>query len=125
MSLRDYPDQFILQYLKFGFPLSLVQSHQLSNSEVKIITPKIYLLIVFKKIWRKKTALGAMMGPLGPIKCEHFHGSPILTRPKDKDKCHIILNLSHHYGGSVNDHVVKNHFDGREFTLTLMTLLTP
>ena len=125
MSLRDNPDQFILQYLKFGFPLSLVLSHQLSNSEVKNLYSKNLFIDTIQERLEKETPLGAMLGPSGPIKSEHFHSLPILTRPKDKDKRHIIVNLSHHYGGSVNDHVVKNHFDGREFTLTLMILWTP
>ena len=33
-ELRDYHDPFLLQYLKFGFPLSLVHSHELSNNTV-------------------------------------------------------------------------------------------
>ena len=37
-EFRDYPDSFILQYLKFGFPISLVQSHQLSKIKLRIIT---------------------------------------------------------------------------------------
>ena len=33
-ELRDYHDPLLLQYLKFGFPLSLVHSHELSNNTV-------------------------------------------------------------------------------------------
>ena len=32
--LRDYPDKRLFQYLKFGFPLSLRESDQLSNTQV-------------------------------------------------------------------------------------------
>ena len=33
--LQGYPDQRVLQYLKFGFPLSIVNRHELHNVEVK------------------------------------------------------------------------------------------
>ena len=63
-----------------------------------------------------------MLGPLDQIDSQHFHCSPLLTRLKDRDKRCVILNLSHPYGSSVNDHVVKNHFDGHEFTLRFPTI---
>ena len=63
-----------------------------------------------------------MLGPLDQVDSEHFLCSPLLTRPKDKIKRCVILNLSHPYGRSVNDHVAKNHFDGHEFTLRFPTI---
>ena len=58
-----------------------------------------------------------MLGPLEKADSPYFHCSPLLTKPKDKDRRRVILNLSHPYGTSVNDHVSKNKFDGRCFTL--------
>ena len=70
----------------------------------------------------KECALGAILGPLDQVDSQHFHCSPLLTRPKDRDKHCVILNLSHPYITSVNDHAVKNHFDGHEFTLRFPTI---
>ena len=33
-SLKDYPDERLFQYLKFGFPLSLTDSDKLHNTDV-------------------------------------------------------------------------------------------
>ena len=33
--LQDYPDQHVLQYLKFEFPLSIINHHELYNANVK------------------------------------------------------------------------------------------
>ena len=35
VELQDYPDQMLIQYLKFGFPLSLLNPSQLHNTSVK------------------------------------------------------------------------------------------
>ena len=32
--LSDYPDKRVIQYLKFGFPLSLTEGHDLHNTDV-------------------------------------------------------------------------------------------
>ena len=62
-------------------------------------------------------SLGAMLVPVSKVDCQHFHCSPLLTRPKDTNRHHVILNLSHPYGASVNDQLSKNKFDGCHFTL--------
>ena len=65
----------------------------------------------------KDVGLGAMLGPCDYKDFDHYHCSPLLTRPKDTDKRCVILNLSHPYGASVDDSISKSHFDGRHFTL--------
>ena len=52
-----------------------------------------------------------------------YHCSPLLTRPKDVDKRRIILNLSHPYGQSVNDHVDKDKFDSATFSLKFPSIV--
>ena len=121
-ELRDYHDPFLLQYLKFGFPLSLVHPQDLSNITVSNHHSANQFPDAIQEYLQKECSLGAMLGPLDQVDSEHFHCSPILTRPKDKNKRRVILNLSHPYGKSVNDHVAKNHFDGHEFTLRFPTI---
>ena len=121
-ELRDYHDPLLLQYLKFGFPLSLVHPQDLSNTTVSNHHSADQFPDAIQEYLQKECSLGAMLGPLDQVDSEHFHCSPLLTRPKDKDKRRVILNLSHPYGRSVNDHVAKNHFDGHEFTLKFPTI---
>ena len=61
------------------------------------------------------------MGPIsnwgGAPEHELMHFSPWLTRPKDKDKRRVILDLSYPKGQSMNDQVDRTLFDGLAFTL--------
>ena len=66
--------------------------------------------------------LGALLGPIKDINHEHFHCSPMLTRPKGPDKRRVILNLSYPYECSVNSQVDKNRFDGSPFILKFPTV---
>ena len=117
-ELRDYHDPLLLQYLKFGFPLSLLHSHELSNNTVSNHHSANQFPNAIGEYLENEYALGAMLGPLDQVDSQHFHCSPLLTRPKDRDKRRVILNLSHPYGTSV----IKNHFDGHEFTLRFPTI---
>ena len=52
-----------------------------------------------------------------------FHCSPLLTRPKDGDKCRVIMDLSYPKGNDVNDFVDKGVYtDGTQFTLHFPTV---
>ena len=114
--LRDYPDKFLIQYLKFGFPLSLTNPTSLHNVGISNHPSALAYPEAVDEYISKEVALGAMLGP-SDHKNDHYHCSPLLTRPKDTDKRRVILNLSYPYGASVNDCVSKSHFDGRRFTL--------
>ena len=115
--LRYYPDKFLFQYLKFGFPLSLVNPTSLHNVDICNHPSALAYPKVIDHYIRKEVGLGAILGPSDYKDFDHYHCSPLLTRPKDTDKKHVNLNLSHPYGASVNDRVSKSHFDGRRFTL--------
>ena len=112
----------LIQYLKFGFPLSLINPSQLCNTSVKNHHSANQFHTAIADYLDKEIALGAMLGPEHSVESEHFHCSPFSTRPKDRDKRQIILNLSHPYGYSVNGNVTKYSFDGRKFTLKFPTI---
>ena len=113
--LHDYVDKRVLQYIKFGFPLSLNNPQELNNIEVtNHFLARQYPQQVQQYI-DKEIELGALLGPVKEIKHEQFHCSPLLTRPKDNDKRRVILNLSHPHGNLVNSHVDKDLFDGSPF----------
>ena len=115
--LDGYPDKMLLQYLKFGFPLSLTHPEHLHNTRVKNHYSANQHPVAIQEYLQKEIQLGAILGPTPLVDSKHFHCSPLLTRPKDLHKRRVILNLSHPYGSSVNDQVSKTHFDSRKFTL--------
>ena len=120
--LQDYADRSVLQYIKFGFPLSLVDPGKLNNSEVtNHYSARQYPSQVQDYI-DKEIELGALLGPIKDMNHEHFHCSPLLTRPKGPDKRRVILDLSYPHECSVNSQVDKNRFDGSPFILKFSTV---
>ena len=115
--LREYPDKFLFQYLKFGVPLSLSHPTSLHNVDICNHPSALAYPEAVDEYIAKEVVLGAILGPCDHSSFGHYHCSPLLTCPKDTDKRHVILNLSYPYGASVNDSVSKSHFDGRRFTL--------
>ena len=115
--LYDYADKRVLQYIKFGYPLSLNNPNELCNKEVinHFSAPQ-YPNQVQNYIEEEKK-LGALLGPAIDINHSQYHCSPLLTRPKDTNKRRVILNLSHPYGRSVNDHMNKEEYDSTPFIL--------
>ena len=115
--LRDYPDQRLFQYLKFGFALSLDDPEVLRNTDVSNHFSALQYPTAVQDYLDKEKSLGAILGPVNEVNYPGFHCSPFLTRPKDTDKCRVILNLSYAHGCSLNDNVDKLHFDGKKFVL--------
>ena len=115
--LQDYADKRVLQYIKFGYPLSLEKAHELSNKTVINHYSATQYPSQVQEYLDKEKALGALLGPVNNIEHDHYHCSPLLTRPKDVDKRRVILNLSYPYGQSVNSHVNKEKFDSSTFSL--------
>ena len=117
--LVNSPNTRLLDYLKFGFPLSLFNHESLHNREVvnhfsALQHPKAVIEHLHKEV-----DLGAILGPFDNIPHHEFHCSPLLTRPKDLNKRRVILNLSYPSTNSVNDNVTRNLFDGQQFLLKL------
>ena len=115
--LSAYPDKHLLQYIKFGFPLSISHPNYLTNNKVVNHYSAIQYPDAIVKYIAKEQSFGTSLGPASQINIPHYHCSPLLTRPKDTNDRRVILNLSHPKGQSLNDHVDKLNFDGRPFTL--------
>ena len=96
--LCDYADKCLLQYIKFGYPLSISNPQELCNKEVNNHYSACQYPKHVQQYLDKEKEFGALLGPVNNIEHRQFHCSPLLTRPKDTDKRHIILNLSHPYG---------------------------
>ena len=115
--LSTYPDGHLLQYIKFGFPLSINRPDSLKNTTVVNHHSAIQYPQAVAKYIKKEQGFGTILGPSNYIADGNYHCSPLLTRPKDTNDRRVILNLSHPKGQSVNDCVDKVRFDGRSFTL--------
>ena len=120
--LRDYSDKRIIQYIKFSFPLPLIDPHELNNTKVTNHFPACQYPKQVQEYTDKEIELGALLGPVDNVNDNQFHCSPLLTRPKDINKRRVILNLSHPYGHSVNSHVDANRFDASPFILKFPTV---
>ena len=108
----------MINYLKFGFPLSM-KCNGLYNLEVVNHSSAEAYPEAVQRYLDKEVELGAMLGPYNEITYHLFHCSPLLTRPKDNNERRVILDLSFPRGNSLNDQVSKNLFDGTEFQLKL------
>ena len=120
--LADYHDQYLFQYLKFGFHLSLSDPNDLHDTCMVNHAPVLQHPQAIKQYLDKKCKTGAMIGHFPKNPDPGFHCSPMLTRPKDNDKRRVIMNLSHPQGSSLNDHVDKKAFNNRLFTLCFSTI---
>ena len=117
LELKDYPDTLLIEYLKFGFPLSLVALNEFNNTHIINHFSATQHPEEVERYLHTETERGAMLGPINQVDSNAFHCSPLLSRPKDGNKRRIILNLSYPHGASVNDHVQKKAFDKNNFTL--------
>ena len=84
--LFDYMDKRLLQYLGFGFPLSLNEPETLGNKVIKNHISALQYLEAVDRYLAKEIEAGAIIGPISDINNFHIHCSPLLTRPKDTDK---------------------------------------
>ena len=115
--LADYPFQKLLQYLKFGFPLSIVNPDSITNNTITNHFSALQYPNQVTEYLESEKAKGAILGPVDAINTKHYHCSPRLTRPKHSNKRRVILNLSYPYRASLNDAVDKTRFDGMKFNL--------
>ena len=81
----DYPDKMLIEYLKFGFPLSLFDPDSLHNTSITNHHSALQYPAAVEGYLRKETTLGAMVGPVPSITSDVYHCSPLLSRPKDND----------------------------------------
>ena len=96
--LQNYPHERVLQYLKFGFPLSIRDSHELHNVEIKNHKNH-YSAVQYpdqvQNYLDTEYEHGALLGPVPAVKHTQYHCSPLMSRPKQGNKCCIILDPSY------------------------------
>ena len=114
--LTDYHDKLILQYLQFGFPLSVdftifqrracSYNHTSANINNKFVMDNL----------NTELSHGAILGPFDVLPLPNCHMSPILTRDKDVNSKRIIVDLSYPKVLGLNTFVTKL-CDGINFEL--------
>ena len=121
--LQGYPDNRLIQYIRFEFPLSIHKRSELHNTEINNHHSAVQYPHDTKKYIDKEIELGAMLGPVEVVKHPEFHCSPLMSHPKEGDTRRVILDLCPK-GNSLNDHVSKDRFDGNLFALKLPSIDT-
>ena len=119
--LKDYPDPLLIEYLKFGFPMSILDYDALRITSVVNHHSATQFSQAVDEYFKKELDHRTVLGPVNAIDSDMVHCSPLLTRPKDVVKRRVIVNLSHPIKNSVNEFVDAFRFDHRPFTLKLIT----
>ena len=110
-------------FLRYGWPGSYTAPDIPSPSTVNHPSATAYAPHV-DRFLEKEVRLGAMLGPFdAPPFHDWFQTSPLMSvAKKDSDTRRVIIDLSFPVGHSVNDGVLKNHFQGVPLTYTLPTI---
>ena len=90
--LHDYPDKILIQYIKFGFPLSLRQPGQLSNTNVHNHPSAIQFPQAVEDYIKKEKSHEVTL-----VASKHYHCTPpqLVLRTMIKEGSLLIyLNLS-------------------------------
>ena len=115
-------EKYLIQYLTFGFPLSLSNSSSLSSSGIVNHHSAIQFESAIADYLSKEITLGAILGLFDEFEYLHLHCFPLLTRPKNRNKRRVILNLSYPTGASLNDAITRDFFVNKAFTLRFPTI---
>ena len=84
--LQHYPHQNLLQYLKFGFLLSIECPDDLCNTCIVNHHSATQYPDAVQQYLNNEIMHGAIIDPVDSVPSANFHCSPLLTRPKDMGK---------------------------------------
>ena len=121
-KLRHYEDKQLVNLLRFGFPLGIIDRTPLARKHIENHTSAREYTPQVKDFIRKELNFGALLGPFDHPPHPEFHCSPLLTRPKDGNKRRVIVDLSFGKGDAVNQVTCKSAYEGSDFNLQLPTL---
>ena len=122
LLLRDYWDQQLLQFFKYGFPLGFNRNCPLQCDIGNHKSANEFPLDV-QAYLDEELEHGAIAGPFKDVPIKNCHISPFMTHPKaNSDTRRVIIDLSWPKGYSVNDGVDKSTYMGTDFHLTFPTI---
>ena len=73
--LKDYPDKILIQYLRFGLPLSLSRPDQLNNIKLHNYPSAAQYPQAVEDYIDKEISLAAMLGPVPEVHSRHPNSS--------------------------------------------------
>ena len=119
--IGSYHNGRLIDYLKFGFPLSIQDRSNIRRNATKNHhNSAINDSLEIDSFLEKELQEGAIFGPFDEIPHPEFTWSPLMTRPKGNGR-RVILDLS--YGeNAANNATSKETFDEATFKLTLPSL---
>ena len=74
--LSDYADKRLLQYIKFGYPLSLNNPQELCNKEITYHYSACQYPKQVQEYLDKEKEIGSLLGPADNITHSQYHCSP-------------------------------------------------
>ena len=122
-ALVGYWDAEVATFIKYGWPGSYTAVTPPTPSDRNHPSAMTFLDDV-DAFLDKELGMGAMLGPFDvPPFTEWFQTSPLMTVPKkESQKRRVIVDLSFPIGQSVNDGVLKKHFQGSPCSFKLPTV---
>ena len=118
--IAGYWDNQLLQFLAYGFPLSL-------HTRTKFVDNKINHASAIRdskfvdQYFQEEVAQKAILGPFRHSPFHNFHSSPLMTRVKDKTKRRIIVDLSWGDPHSINA-FASTTYEGFQYVLKYPTI---
>ena len=122
--LSDYDDKQVADFIRFGWPVTYTARSIPISTTVNHASALRHQSVIDKFIDKEKR----MEALLGPFDKDPFAPwtkvSPLMTRDKKEGEGkRVIIDLSYPPGGSVNEGILKNNFQGEEYYYTLPTPL--
>ena len=93
-KLKTYEDQHLVNLLRCGFPLGVHNRSKLTRTVIENHSTAKQFSEAVSEYIEKEKKFGALLGPFTSPPHSLYHCSPLLTRPKDIDKCCIIVDLA-------------------------------
>ena len=117
---HEFDDSEILEFLKFGWPMSYTAPTPPTSSPKNHPSALAYTGEI-DKFLQKELEKSAMLGPFQDLPFRPWTQiSPLLTVPKKNSASRrVVIDLSFPKGGNVNDGVARNFFQGRSLTYIL------
>ena len=123
LFLTDYHDNDICHFLRFGWPSNYTAPNP-PNPTLKNHPSALAYASEVDRFIDKELSKGALLGPFAaPPFAPWTQVSPLMTaEKKDSHRRRVIIDLSFPEGGSVNDGVARNFFQGSDTSYTLPTV---
>ena len=117
LYLSDYFDKQVIDFLQFGFPLSVSRQGFVHLEGSYNHSTAIKFDAHVTKYFDQELQWWGIMGPFDNWPLSAVHTSPLLTRSKDIDDRRVIVDLSYPPYTGLN-HWVDSKFDGVQYSLT-------